>query len=102
MTIQEDHPTVYERISVVEKELQSLATQVQDDDQARKLLLAVSQQAVNASEPGPDAIWRILMQVRMKISSKQNSSDTSCIDFHGHVMSIRLNVLYDSHTKVLA
>lgn len=58
-----EHVTVYDRISAVEKELQSLATVARENEETRKILLAVSRQAVDACESGPDAIWRIIMQV---------------------------------------
>ena len=55
--------TVYDRIQHVETELRTLANDVLQDEKARKMLMGVSQQAINTLELGPDAIWRILMQV---------------------------------------
>lgn len=55
--------TVDDRIAAVEKELRSLTVAVRENEQARKSLMAVSQRAVNDLELGPDAIWRLIMQV---------------------------------------
>ena len=59
----EDRVTIYDRINALEKELQSLTAEARGTEKSRKLLMAVSQQAVNALESGGDAIWRLLFHV---------------------------------------
>ena len=63
MSFPKRDPTVYDRIHHVETELKALTADVLGDEKARKMLIEVSQHAINSSELGPEGIWRILMQV---------------------------------------
>lgn len=59
-----DNPLLSDRIEVVKKELESLTLSTKGDEEARKSLLAVSQQTTNALQSAHEAIWRFIYEVR--------------------------------------
>lgn len=71
--------TILERIEAVSKELQALTIEAQESEKARKALMAISQQTVNALELGPDAIWRLIMQVH----NRTHAPKCHFVRFHG-------------------
>lgn len=66
MAATKDNCAIRERIESVKSELQSLTDLAKGDEEARKLLLAASQQAATALESSFDAIWRLLTQVMQR------------------------------------
>ena len=70
-------PTVYDRIQSIEIELKALVADALQDEKARKMLIGVSQHTINTLETGPDAIWRIVLQV-FNHKAKSSPSDLEC------------------------
>ncbi|KAL8814996.1 MAG: hypothetical protein Q9191_008497, partial [Dirinaria sp. TL-2023a] len=63
-------PLLSERIEVVKKELESLTISTKGDEEARKSLLAVSQQTTNALQSAYEAIWRFFYEPALTASLK--------------------------------
>lgn len=64
--------SVQARIDALEKELQSLSTDVAKHDQARQRLLDVTQQATAMLETPSETIWRLLLTVHLFIDRHDN------------------------------
>ena len=104
MSSSKSNPTIYDRIHHVETELKALSADAIQDGKARKMLIGVSQHTINTLELGPDAIWRIFMQVFNHIVTLPPSDlgyKLALYSGSSKTLILRLTVMCDSPIRAL-